>query len=47
MSYKYPLATATWDDAEYAALQSVISSGMFTMGPKVKEFEQDFAKPSK
>lgn len=42
-TFKYPLATATWDDAEYAALQDVISSGMFTMGPKVKEFEKDFA----
>jgi CDP-6-deoxy-D-xylo-4-hexulose-3-dehydrase len=43
MSYKYPLATATWDQAEYDALQSVISSGMFTMGPKVFEFERQFA----
>lgn len=43
MSYKYPLATATWDQAEYAALQDVITSGMFTMGPKVFEFEKQFA----
>ena len=43
MSYKYPLATATWDQAEYDAIQSVISSGMFTMGPKVFEFERQFA----
>jgi CDP-6-deoxy-D-xylo-4-hexulose-3-dehydrase len=43
MSYKYPLATATWDQAEYDALQSVITSGMFTMGPKVFEFERQFA----
>ena len=43
MSYKYPLATATWDQAEYDALQGVITSGMFTMGPKVFEFEQKFA----
>ena len=43
MNYKYPLATATWDQAEYDALQSVISSGMFTMGAKVFEFERQFA----
>jgi CDP-6-deoxy-D-xylo-4-hexulose-3-dehydrase len=43
MSYKYPLATATWDQAEYDALQSVIASGMFTMGAKVFEFERQFA----
>jgi len=43
MSYKYPLATATWDQGEYDALQSVITSGMFTMGPKVFEFERQFA----
>lgn len=44
MSFKYPLATATWDEAEYKALQDVITSGMFTMGPKVAQFEQDFAE---
>jgi CDP-6-deoxy-D-xylo-4-hexulose-3-dehydrase len=44
MSFKYPLATATWNESEYQALQDVIASGMFTMGPKVAQFEQDFAK---
>lgn len=44
MSIKFPLATASWDSAEYQALQNVISSGMFTMGPKVAQFEADFAK---
>lgn len=43
MSFKYPLATATWDQAEYDALQRVIQSGMFTMGPQVLQFEKDFA----
>jgi len=43
MSIQYPLATTTWDDAEYKALQEVITSGMFTMGPKVAEFEKLFA----
>lgn len=40
----YPLANATWDEAEYAALQDVISSDRFTMGAKVREFEEAFAK---
>ena len=44
MSFKYPLATATWDQAEYDALQRVISSGMFTMGQQVFEFESRFAE---
>lgn len=44
MSHKYPLATATWDQAEYDALQRVITSGMFTMGPQVFEFEKQFAR---
>lgn len=38
-----PLATSTWDENEYEALQKVIDSGMFSMGPKVKEFEEAFA----
>lgn len=44
MSFKYPLATTTWDDAEQAALQRVIASGMFTMGANVAEFEKRFAE---
>lgn len=40
--FKYPLATATWDEAEHAALQRVIQSGMFTMGAEVKAFESAF-----
>lgn len=39
----YPLATTTWDDAEYDALQRVIAGGRFTMGPLVKQFEAEFA----
>lgn len=39
----YPLATATWDDAEYKAIQRVVESGMFTMGAHVQEFERQFA----
>jgi len=39
----FPLATSSWDDAEYAALQRVIASGRFTMGPLVAQFEREFA----
>jgi CDP-4-dehydro-6-deoxyglucose reductase, E1 len=44
MSYKFPLATATWDQDELNAMQRVIASGMFTMGQEVKAFEESFAK---
>ncbi|WP_341957026.1 DegT/DnrJ/EryC1/StrS family aminotransferase [Microbacterium sp. LWH13-1.2] len=39
----YPLATTTWDDAEYEAIRRVTESGRFTMGPLVREFEAGFA----
>ncbi len=39
----YPLATSSWDNHEYNAMQEVIESGLFTMGSKVSEFEEDFA----
>ncbi len=41
---KYTLASETWTEDEYSAMQEVITSGMFTMGKKVKDFEQDFSK---
>lgn len=44
MSVKYPLATSSWDDKEQAALQRVIKSDMFSMGPEVRLFEEQFAK---
>ena len=40
----FPLATSSWDEAEYAALQSVIENGRFTMGPLVAQFEREFAQ---
>lgn len=43
MSFKYPLATTTWDEKEIAAMHRVIDSGMFTMGTHVKAFEEQFA----
>ena len=44
MSFKYPLATTTWDQAEYDTMQKVIASGMFTMGAQVLAYEQAFAQ---
>lgn len=44
MEKRFPLATSTWDQAEYQAMADVIASGMFTMGEKVAEFELQFAK---
>ncbi|AMK18942.1 DegT/DnrJ/EryC1/StrS family aminotransferase [Sphingobium sp. MI1205] len=44
MNAAFPLATSTWDEAEYAAMQRVIASGQFTMGAEVRRFEEDFAR---
>ena len=44
MTYKFPLATATWGQEEQYAMQRVISSGMFTMGEHVTAFERDFSE---
>lgn len=44
MTFKFPLATATWGQEEQDALQRVIASGMFTMGVNVQAFEHDFAQ---
>lgn len=43
MSAKFPLATTTWDQAEYDALQRVVECGMFSMGAEVAAFEAQFA----
>lgn len=40
----FPLATSSWDDREYEAIQRVIRSGMFSMGAEVAAFERDFAQ---
>lgn len=40
----YELASTSWDQAETAAMQRVIDSGIFTMGKYVKQFEVDFAQ---
>lgn len=44
MSIQYPLATSSWGPEEYDAIQRVIASGMFSMGPNVAEFERRFAE---
>lgn len=40
---QYNLASNTWDDAELSAIQSVIDSGMFSMGEHVADYEKRFA----
>mgnify|MGYP003328495474 CR=1 FL=1 len=43
MNFRFPLATASWDEAEYDAFERVISLDQFTMGELVAEFESNFA----
>lgn len=40
---RFPLATTSWDEAEYAAIDRVVKSGFFSMGPEVARFEEQFA----
>src|SRR5262245_18175811 len=40
----YPLTSSTWDEAEYAAIERVVASRRFTMGPEVRAFETAFAE---
>lgn len=44
MNFKFPLATSSWGKEEIDAMQRVIASGMYTMGPNVQAFERDFAQ---
>ena len=41
---EYRLASSSWGKEEINSIQEVIDSDMFSMGPKVKEFEKQFAK---
>lgn len=41
---KYSLGYNTWSKAEHLAIKKVLKSGNFTMGKKVQEFENKFAK---
>lgn len=40
----YPLAADTWDEKEYDAINKVIKSNRFTIGPEVDMFEKEFAE---
>jgi dTDP-4-amino-4,6-dideoxygalactose transaminase len=40
----YALASSTWNENEYAAIQRVIESDMFTMGKEVAQYEKNFAE---
>ena len=40
---QYKLCDDPWGREEIAAIQSVIDSGMYTMGQKVQRYEQEFA----
>jgi len=41
---KYQLGFNTWSEHEKKAAIKVIDSGFYTMGKKVKKFEEKFAK---
>lgn len=43
MASSLPLACPSWDDREVAEMESVIRSGQFSMGPRVRQFESDLA----
>jgi CDP-6-deoxy-D-xylo-4-hexulose-3-dehydrase len=40
----YSLASSTWNEKEYSAIQRVIESDMFSMGKEVAQYEKDFAE---
>ena len=40
---KYNLASDSWGNEEISAINEVIKSNRYTMGPKVKKFEKEFA----
>lgn len=41
---EYKLATPTWDHKEIEAIENLIKTGQFSMGEKVLNYENDFAK---
>ncbi len=44
MNFKYPLASSSWDQNEYNAIEEVVKSGFFSMGKYVAEFESNFSQ---
>ena len=43
MSFRFPLATSSWDKKELDALHRVIDSNQYSMGSEVAAFEREFA----
>ena len=43
MTYKFPLSYDSWDHEEPEAIYEVVKDGFFTMGKKVKKFEEEFS----
>ena len=43
MAYKFPLSYDSWDHEEKEAIFEVVKDGFFTMGKKVKKFEEEFS----
>ena len=43
MAYKFPLSYDSWDHQEKEAIFEVVKDGFFTMGKKVKKFEEEFS----
>ena len=43
-SFRYPLASSTWDKNEFNAIERVVKSGNFTMGDEVRIYEEKFSK---
>jgi len=43
MTFRFPLATSSWDQAEHDAIQRVIASDRYSMGVEVAAFEAQFA----
>lgn len=41
---KYKLCDDTWDKSEFAAIQEVLDSNMFSMGKRVEKYEKEFAE---
>ena len=39
----HPLTTSSWDEKELQAINEVVNTGLFTMGSKVSEFENNFS----
>ena len=44
MTFKFPLATATWDQKDIDAIQNVIATGKFPIGRHVNSFEKIFSQ---